>query len=812
MEREKVIPRQLMTDGIWAPDWCAEDDTQARIVCFRKEWTRSSATMGRCSVRISADSRYKLYVNGIFVQEGPQKPLGPTECYVDEAELSSYLKAGKNVICAQVLRYPAGLPGNVCCNASLIRSQSPLFYFHADSDEATPISGGSGWHCRVFREIEIASEAFPAGPSHICAQENVVAQSEMVGWMSPDYTEKDWNKCKTYSLLDAFFAGAPFRMVPRQIPPMRHSNCRFAGVSAVRTGDEEERNEIKAQYEALIRRDGSVTIPANTHQVVELYSDVESCGYLNYAFSGGAGAVIRTTCAECYSYPRPPIISPLGVKMEQPPRKGDRTDSKNGELLGCTSQYCLAGCGTAEAPECYEPFWFRTFRYIRLEIDTAESELVFRHFSYRSVGYPLNVHTRFDIGTHELNQIWDISVRSLELCMHETYVDCPFYEQLQYAMDTRTQILCTYAISADDALARQSMEAFRLAQRPDGLLNSCAPARVVGVIPCFSLFYILMVYDHMLYFGDQALVKNHLPTIDRILSFFDKNLTEEGIVGKIGAELLPGPYWSFIDWSQSWPGGVPTASKQKTGNLTMESLMYLYALKKSAALSEFAGRKGVAEEYHARAEALAVAIRRTCFGQVVDNNNKLHRLVQDGAGVEQYSVHCQAFAILTGLVAGKEGGEMLSYAINNEQITQPSIAFLFYVFRALEMCGMYDQTIALWEPWRRMLKNGLTTCVENETDMRSDCHGWGAIACYEIPTAIFGVRPTAPGYAQVEISPQISMFPKAHGTIITPRGEVHVDWSDKKLQWSVPKRMTVHNVKEDTYEYIASTGCSGETL
>ena len=105
----------------------------------------------------------------------------------------------------------------------------------------------------------------------------------------------------------------------------------------------------------------------------------------------------------------------------------------------------------------------------------------------------------------------------------------------------------TYAISADDRLARQTMEAFRLSQRPDGLLNAQAPSRYTGVIPGFSIYYILMLWDHMRYFGDEALVRLHLPAVDRILSFFDGKLTRDGVVGKIGGGIIPGPFLSFID-------------------------------------------------------------------------------------------------------------------------------------------------------------------------------------------------------------------------------------------------------------------------
>ena len=46
-------------------------------------------------------------------------------------------------------------------------------------------------------------------------------------------------------------------------------------------------------------------------------------------------------------------------------------------------------------------------------------------------------------------------LRTLLMCMHETYMDCPHYEQLMYLGDTRIQMLITYALSDDTRIIRQ---------------------------------------------------------------------------------------------------------------------------------------------------------------------------------------------------------------------------------------------------------------------------------------------------------------------------------------------------------------------
>jgi len=89
---------------------------------------------------------------------------------------------------------------------------------------------------------------------------------------------------------------------------------------------------------------------------------------------------------------------------------------------------------------------------------------------------------------------------------------------------------------------------------------------------------------------------------------------------------------------------------------------------------------------------------------------------------------------------------------------------------------MYERSEALWNPWREMVKNNLTTCQENDTDARSDCHAWGSLALYELPSVILGVRPAKPGYAAVSVNPVVGYLQWAKGSVWTPHGEISVAW------------------------------------
>jgi hypothetical protein len=292
----------------------------------------------------------------------------------------------------------------------------------------------------------------------------------------------------------------------------------------------------------------------------------------------------------------------------------------------------------------------------------------------------------------------------------------------------------------------------------------------------------------MMYFGDKKLVRRYLPTVDAILAYFERSRDERGLVGQTGGMIM-GRFWSFVDWVPQWMGGVPNAYIH--GPLTVESLMYAYTLDMAAHLAEYAGCSGQGAEYKERASAVRQAVNTYCLSA--------SGLYQDGPGVDEYSQHCQVWAVLSDTAPADMRRGLMERTLAKEGLAKCSVSMAFYLFRAVEKAGLYDQTLELWEPWRQMLRDNLTTCVENDTDVRSDCHAWGSIILYELPAVILGVRPTKPGFQSVEVRPNTAWLDNAQGTVITSRGPVRVSWSktgsDLQLDVDAPEGMEV------VYEY-----------
>lgn len=725
---------------IWMKKWSREDEREPRLVYFRGTLPLH-AVPAHLPVRITADSRYKLYVNGAFAEMGPSRG-DHAVWYVDTVDIAPYLRRGENILAVQVLRYPAE---HWRGNHGIYRTKTPGLYVSLDY----PVQ----WRCRAVEDYHIVPESKFFSPLMIL--ERVRGDAALAGWMLPGFADDAWEAPVAIPNEKVPAVRRAVNLVPRTIPFLYRKPCAFRGVvRGTRTW---------AWRDLMLDR--PIEVPAGFADTIDLDAGALTTGYLSLRIAGGAGARIKLLQAECYA--GDPVPNPKNP-YKALPKKGDRTDCTL-ELHGFTDHYTPAGYGTADKPEVYEPYWFRTFRYLRVSIETGEEPLIVLGLDYQETGYPLEVRAKVQTSDETLAPIWDISERSLRRCMHETYEDCPFYEQLQYAMDSRSEILYTYASSADDRLAVQCMESFSHALRTDGMINCSYPNYETNVIPGFCIYYIGMLWDHMMYFGDREQAMSCWHAVERILSFFHSHRDERGLVGKIGDVNTGGQIWSFIDWTVAWKNtdGVPPATKQ--GPITMESLLYLLGLGYAADLADFLGLAERAQVFRQEAEEVRAAVNRHCVGK--------DGLYQDGPGIEAYSQHSQVFAVLTDTTDLETGRKLLLETLQDpDQYAPCSVAMCWYLFRALEKTGLYAETDRIWDIWRDMVKDHLTTCGEDPVTCRSDCHGWGALALYELPAVLLGVRPGKPGFAEILVSPRTETLDWAEGTVPTPRGAVHVSW------------------------------------
>lgn len=311
-----------------------------------------------------------------------------------------------------------------------------------------------------------------------------------------------------------------------------------------------------------------------------------------------------------------------------------------------------------------------------------------------------------------------------------------------------------YLLSGDDRLMRQAIINFAASVTPEGLTQSRFPSQVPQIIAGFSLYWVLQVCDHHLFFGDKNFSRSFVPRIDGVLEFFDSHVDSNGLVSGISEDI-----WQYVDWVTTWGAteehpdkGVPTSGRRLNCH-TYFSMLYAYVLKQAAQLLCDIGRPGNASEYLSRSELLIHAVRTHCFdGKFFTDSTA------DIADDLAYSQHCQIFAVLSGAAMPGDYGRLLTQSFADSKFSRCSYMMKFYALRAFSLAGdsAYESFwTSVWDPWKQMLKNNLSTWEEDDVRQRSDCHALGSVPIYEYCTELAGVRPIAPGWKRLLFKPRL---------------------------------------------------------
>ncbi len=709
-------------------------------VLFRKQFDCFLSKNNSAVISISADARYLLYVNGQPVCRGPEP--GNAYCkYFDEVDIAPYLVAGKNCISAQVLHYSVGdhsIQNFQFGPTALPRSQYGGLYVRSHN-AALDVDTNASWKVQPDKAYRFCAsvQAKYAGD-----MEEVDLAARDDGWNMPDYDDSAWQSAV---LVQAAYEYNPFwdygilgnwLLQKRDIPMMQEHAIRAASARCL-VGN--------IDFTPLLS--GSpVTVPAGTTATWDIDMGRVVTAYVRTHFTCGENGRAEYLYSENYY-----LQSDNGLV------KARRDDAENGVLYGEKDTVFLA-----VGPCDYEPFEYRAFRYLRLSVTAADVPVTLGGICFCMTGYPLTIKQPFYAQNQDVQNIWAVSVRTLRRCAQEMYIDCPYYERVQYVLDALIEASVTYPLTGDGRLARKALADFAATQMPGGLINCDAPAIDRHIIPAYGLYYIDMLYRYFQYFGDLEVLADYLPVCDGILRFFEKRLHPATSI------LQNCSYWEFVDWTPEWNAnqGRPGKGPDEPQNY-IYTLIYAFALKQMASLCEAAYGPAAAQRWAGQHTKLVAAANR----EIYSAESGWYRTGPYESGFCQ---HAQVWAVLSGCVMGEAAASLMRKTIRDNTLVRCSYPMLFYLNRALALTGVYPEYTDMWEQYRALLDLGLTTWPEDAVNSRSDCHGWSTVPLYEMYHELLGVQPLKPGFEEVLVAPKCFEMGTMEGAVCTPWGAVTV--------------------------------------
>jgi hypothetical protein len=727
-----------MPEHVWKASWITSPDAPLREECvlhFRKEVDLASQP-DRFAIYVSADNQYLLKVNGKFAGTGPSH--GDIQHWKYTAyDIAQLLHPGKNLISATVWNFGENAP---------VRQITDRIGFVIDGDpgRSAEIHSDQTWNVAIEKGIstlptpaEVRKFYYVGSPA-----ERLDASAFNWAWDDPDAKVQGDSKWKAASIIGrasargTMFAQVDWQLVPDALPLMERTEepagkvVRVVGLASA-AGFPAETLSIPAHQEATILIDAGHLTTA----------------YPELSLSKGRGAEIKLTYAEA-------LYDAAG-------KKNNRNEIENKQIMGIFDRIYPGG----DSSRTFTPLDWRTWRYLQIDVKTGADDLDLNSLHTWFTAYPFHESGRFVSDDPALKTIWDIGWRTARLCAHDTYMDTPYWERLQYTGDTRVQALISYAVAGDDRLGRQAIEAFHDSTIPEGITLSHYPASEFQSIPGFSLYWIGMVHDYWMYRNDPGFVRAQLPVVRSTIEWFHARQNKNALLGKL-------PWWPFVDWSDGFAIGIPP--QDADGDSAVLSLQYVEALRYASEMEASLGNKDLAREDTERASLIANAVKSLCW-------SKEYGLLADTPEKTHFSQHANAFAVWLDVIPkDKQKAVMIKIMSASDpaftaegvpaKLSLASYYYRFYLARALVHSGLGARYLETIGPWKAMVSNGLTTWAEQPEPTRSDSHAWSAHPNYDLLTIVAGITPTSPNFKSVRIEPRLGSLKHVDAALSSPSG------------------------------------------
>lgn len=411
----------------------------------------------------------------------------------------------------------------------------------------------------------------------------------------------------------------------------------------------------------------------------------------------------------------------------------------------------------------------RSGRYLFVTLRNQKSPVRIRHLQLIESTYPVAVVGSFASSDARLDKIWEISTRTLKLCMEDTYTDCPLYEQTHWVGDARNESLFGYSVFGAVDLGRRCIRLTGQSLERFPITGCQTPSGWDVLLPAWSFLWGISTWDYYWATGDKQFLGEIYPAVIRNLRGAEKHTNEQG--------LFSGPFWNMFDWSgaDQGPKTVLHNSMFVVGAIdaALKDAEVLGDTRHTAWLKAFRARlvSGINKLWDAKKGAYPDSIR------------------DDGTISPSTCQHTSFLSILYGIVDPAHLGEarrnLLDPPLGMVRIGSPFA--VLYLYETLEKLGLEDEIIRqIYQNYLPMLEAGATTVWESFPTgttgqggfpTRSHCHAWSSAPSYFLNRIVLGIKSTAAGAGSVEISPRLAGLTWARGAVATPRGPIAVAWT-----------------------------------
>ena len=680
-------------------------------------------------IYVSGDNRYRLFINGKEISMGPARGTLDYWRY-ETVDIAPFLKPGKNVIAAEIFNLGEHKPAAQF-------SHKTAFILQAEGDLGNQLNTGTGnWKAiqnPAYSAIEVTralvEDYFVAGPC-----DSINGSKFVWNWETNEFDDSDWKTPKTIirGVGRGYMHGVPWHLVPRNIPPMEQKVVRIPKMV---------RSSGIIPDEHFLSGTGTLHVPANSKFTLLLDQTHLTVGYPELWVSKGKGSTIKVTYSEAL--------------FAEDGSKGNRNETENKEIRGYHDIFLPDGGNNRK----FRPLWLRTWRFIQLDIETKNESLEINDYYGIFTAYPFEENAWFVCDDKTIPEIWEVGWRTARLCAGETYMDCPYWEQLQYMGDTRLQSLISLYVSGDDQLMRNALLLTDHSRISEGLTMARTPTAIPQITPPFSLYWIDMVHDYFMHRDDTVFTKQFLPGIEAVLGWFERRMDTNGMLG--GLDWL-----NFSDWTPGFMVGSPAGVD--TSNSALISLNYAYALDCASELFGSFGEEYKADIFQNQAASIKKAVYNNCF-------NPEKQLLKDTPFEDIYSQHTNIWSVLTDAIPPEKQNEVIQKVLTDSSLIQCTIYFRFYLFQAMHNVGLADEYLEQLGPWHEMIAEGLTTWEEGDYDDRSDCHAWGSTPNYDLLATVCGIRPLTHGFKTIEIKPAFGKLTYIKAGMPHPEGMIEID-------------------------------------